>query len=116
MSECVDGFAVALYLCLSTAAIIFTAGACTAYLHTTRPLGNASPRVPAIGETWALRDRGPWPSKCTVLILDVMDGWVRYQLSPEYFPDERLTLKIFLHCYTFVSAPNNDLEGEIADE
>lgn len=59
-------------------------------------------KLPIPGETWGLRDESPWPkSGYTAIILDVKEGWVRYEMNP-LFPDERKPLKSFLDCYSFI--------------
>jgi hypothetical protein len=56
-------------------------------------------RVPVVGELWVLSDGSPWQTKYPpVTILDVKDGWVRYDMN-KIFRDERMLMKIFISCY-----------------
>lgn len=62
---------------------------------------------PQPGERWALHiDDGPWGAKKypPVLILDVKDGWVRYQMSASMFSDERKRESDFVSMYKRVTA------------
>ena len=62
-------------------------------------------RTPKPGERWAFMDKqGPWPSKefTPVVILDVRDGWVRYDMS--IFKDQRMELDLFARMYRPVDA------------
>ena len=58
------------------------------------------PNQPIKGQRWTLKNETPWPVKDahTVLIRDIKDGWVRYELGI-LFPDERLRMDMFLKCY-----------------
>lgn len=57
--------------------------------------------TPRPGERWAFMDKqdGPWPSKeyAPVVILEVRDGWVRYEMSG--FKDQRMKLDLFERMY-----------------
>lgn len=68
-------------------------------------LGPRAGAVPSPGAMWALRcdDKSPWPSKryCAVKILDVRDGWVRYDLF-----DSRLKVDDFVRMYRPVLPAN----------
>ena len=70
------------------------------------------PSLPAIapGERWLLRaDKGdPWGQKPyrPVTILDVRDGWVRYDMGPGPFRDERKKIDDFVYMYRLVT-PNS---------
>lgn len=46
-------------------------------------------------------DGDPFPPKeqKPVKILDVKDGWVRYEIDSWIFKDERMKLDNFLYCY-----------------
>ena len=59
-------------------------------------------KAPIAGEEWWLKNDSPWPKKDQkpVKILDVKDGWVRYDML-SVFRDERMELGSFLHCYRF---------------
>lgn len=68
-------------------------------------LGFKSPRKPSPGETWQWKgeaNQGPWPSKqggC-VTVVDVKDGWVRYDMA--FFEDCRLREDAFRRMYRHV--------------
>ena len=65
------------------------------------------PKTPSKGEKWRIDDGDPFPPKCTVEILDIADGWVRYKIgSGTMFDDERKSMSSFINCYRFHSAPN----------
>jgi hypothetical protein len=56
-----------------------------------------NPELPAIGEVWQLKILAdPWKDKGLTRIIDVKDGWVKYQIG--WF-DYRLQLDAFLRCY-----------------
>ena len=59
-----------------------------------------------IGEKWKLKegDGSPWPTKefPPVTILDVKEGWVRYEIG-DAFPDNRMGIKEFTRIYEQVS-------------
>lgn len=59
--------------------------------------------IPQTGETWALSGstKGPWPSpdQVRVKILDVKSGWVRYEMNPYLYNDERMKLSTFTYLY-----------------
>lgn len=63
--------------------------------------GDKKPAI-AAGETWEFVDSlgDPWGNKkpFRVQILDVRDGWVRYNMGT-LFPDERCTIKSFVGIY-----------------
>jgi hypothetical protein len=40
---------------------------------------SAPPQPLCIGDTWVFTDGSPWPSNDPVRIVDVRDGWVRYE-------------------------------------
>ena len=55
--------------------------------------------IPKPGEKWRLKNDSPWPKNYqSVIILDVKDSWVRYDIN-SLFMDQRLKLKSFLYCY-----------------
>lgn len=58
--------------------------------------------APVKGEQWIFvpADSGPWPVEngVTVDILDVKDGWVRYDMG-RIFRDERRTVETFTRMY-----------------
>lgn len=66
------------------------------------------PKTPSAGEKWRIDDGDPFPPKNTVTILDVSDGWVRYQIGKgTMFDDERMSVKRFIGVYRYhASAPN----------
>jgi len=66
-------------------------------------------KEPAIGEKWLLKSYGPWPSeRCTTAtILDVKDGWVRYDMGYP-FRDERMKMRSFLYCYSYFPEAQRD--------
>ena len=59
--------------------------------------------LPKPGERWEVKpeDGCPWPTKhySPALILEVKDGWVRYKLRSDVFPDERMKLSSFLYLF-----------------
>lgn len=65
--------------------------------------------LPAIAarELWilCLKTAGPWEQKPyrPVMILDVRDGWVRYDMGSEPFRDERKTIDEFVCMYRRVT-------------
>jgi hypothetical protein len=68
-------------------------------------LGLRCKQTPRPGERWAFVDKqGPWPSKdySPVVILDVREGWVRYDMS--MFKDQRMKLDLFARMYRPVDA------------
>jgi hypothetical protein len=63
-------------------------------------LGRRCKQIPRPGERWVFVEKqGPWPSKKypAVLIVDVREGWVRYDMST--FKDQRMELDIFARLY-----------------
>jgi len=61
-------------------------------------------KIPVRGEVWYNKgDDSPWPKKDStgVTIVDVKDGWVRYDFNFNIFKDQRLSLKDFLYCYRY---------------
>jgi len=60
-------------------------------------------RKPFPNEKWVLKDDSPWPRTDIepVLVTDVRDGWVRYDVSKNLFTDQRLEIESFIQCYTF---------------
>lgn len=68
-------------------------------------LGSRCKQTPKPGERWAFQGKqGPWPNKehRPVVILDVRDGWVRYDM--EVFKDQRMELDLFARMYRPVDA------------
>lgn len=69
-------------------------------------LGFRSKTNPEPGQKWAFRDdcKGPWPARgcLPVTILDVRDGWVRYDMYA--FKDQRMKLDNFARMYRRVDA------------
>ena len=68
------------------------------------PKLNGTPiRKPIKGEKWGRKDGSPWPrsDRPVVTILDVKDGWVRYDMGGTIFKDERMVMSSFLYCYKF---------------
>lgn len=60
------------------------------------------PRNPRVGEQWLLRSEDRWGSKYSpVTILDVRDGWVRYNMN-RVFRDERMRMDMFIATYQIV--------------
>ena len=58
------------------------------------------------GQVWVTRDDSPWGHRERVAhatILAVKDGWVRFDLGPDFaggmMRDERMELSTFLRCY-----------------
>ena len=74
------------------------------------------PELPTIapGERWLLcpSNGDPWGQKPyrPVTILDVRDGWVRYDMGPGPFRDERKKIGEFVGMYRLVT-PNVELTG-----
>jgi hypothetical protein len=67
--------------------------------------GDVAPVAPKPGELWQLRPKGsPWPEKNypPVTILDVKDGWVRYDMV-SLFKDERMRVSAFVGMYRNVT-------------
>ena len=65
-------------------------------------LGIKPERIPVAGEYWVAKGLDdPFPKKeyTSVKILDVKEGWVRYDFGGNIFRDERLRLHSFLYCY-----------------
>ena len=59
-------------------------------------------KQPVVGEEWALKDDGPWPSKNgTVLIIGVKDGWVRFAYSIILGSNNSWEVSRFLKIYRF---------------
>ena len=58
-------------------------------------------RVPKPNEKWIMNiDGDPFPSKyLPVQILDVKEGWVRYNMGTVFTTDERRTVKSFINMY-----------------
>lgn len=55
------------------------------------------------GQQWRLMDDSPWPNPHPpVVIADVLDGWVRYDMP--YAKDQRRRLDDFLSLYEIVPA------------
>ena len=69
-------------------------------------LGRRCRQTPKPGDSWAFMDKqkGPWPSKeyTPVVILDVRDGWVRYDMI--MVKDQRMKLDLFARMYRPVDA------------
>lgn len=64
------------------------------------------PQPPAPGERWAFVPAPtPWPEKDypPVIVLDVREGFVRYDMKGTSFRDERMALSSFLYCYRRVT-------------
>lgn len=65
------------------------------------------------GEEWALeQNNDPWGGKeyPPVKIIDVRDGWVRYDMGGSIFRDERKTIGDFVALYR-LKTPNVELSG-----
>jgi len=64
------------------------------------------------GEQWSLHIKSgdPWIQKSyrPVVILDVKNGWVRYDMGAEPFRDERKTIADFVGMYKLVT-PNKEI-------
>ena len=69
-------------------------------------------KIPAPGEVWRFhkRDSSPWPveqdpNTHSVTILDVKEGWVRFDWDPPHtiWKDQRMPISIFVRCYNFES-------------
>ena len=60
-------------------------------------------KEPVAGEEWVLKNDSPWPKsgQKPVTILDVKNGWVRYDMHGICFRDERMKMGSFLYCYSF---------------
>ena len=60
-------------------------------------------KEPVAGEEWVLKNDSPWPEpdQKPVKILDVKDGWVRYDMQGICFRDERMVMDRFLLCYRY---------------
>jgi hypothetical protein len=55
------------------------------------------------GQQWRLQDASPWPNPHTpVTVVDVRDGWVRYDMT--HAKDQRRKLDDFLNLYEIVPA------------
>jgi hypothetical protein len=68
-------------------------------------LGRRRKQTPKPGERWAFVDKqGPWPSKdySPVVIVDVREGWVRYDMT--MFKDQRMKVDLFTRMYRPVDA------------
>lgn len=53
-----------------------------------------------IGDKWCLKRTDPWPKNPTIVtILDVKQGWVRYDMG-HIFNDERMKEDSFRYCYS----------------
>jgi len=69
--------------------------------------GSAIP-IPRPGESWIFdHAEGPWPRKPgpVVIVRDVKDGWVRYNIDRCAWTDQRTTLKTFRKLYR----PNKEI-------
>ena len=59
-------------------------------------------RIPVAGEMWVAKGLDdPFPKKehTPVKILEVKEGWVRYDFGGHIFRDERLEVNSFIYCY-----------------
>lgn len=75
------------------------------WLYKIAALGRRCKQTPKPGERWAFMNKqGPWPNKdyAPVVILDVRDGWVRYDMS--VLKDQRMELDFFVRLYRPVDA------------
>lgn len=70
------------------------------YPKQSAPAEVLEPIIP--GQRWQFtpRDESPWPSRpgVVVIILDVHDGWVRYDMG-SVFPDNRQPERLFREMY-----------------
>jgi hypothetical protein len=56
-------------------------------------------RKPQPGEVWSFLESGdPWDGGFTVKVLEVREGWVRYDMGGP-FSDSRMKMSSFLYCY-----------------
>ena len=59
--------------------------------------------VIAVGQVWVMQTSGPWSASHDLIVTDIKDGWVRYQVVQGMGIDRSETIETFTRWYTLKS-------------